>query len=156
MSLEIKNLTFSYKARRGQKPVKVLDNFSASFEFGRITALIGDNGSGKTTLAKLIMGIMCSDSGSHCTFLDGESIDDWSLAQRGRAIGYVMQNPAKQIFCETVLEEVKYGLLNQGLDNMVAETVARGYIEKFGLTHHIEDMPFNLSHGEKQDRKSVV
>lgn len=152
MSLDIKDLTFSYvnlpMCRREAKEVKtVLSSFNASFETGRITALTGDNGSGKTTLARLIMGIQKAEGTGHF-ILDGEEIDGWTLAERGRKIGYVMQNPAKQIFNDTVLKEVMYGLSNQGISG--AEEIARGYIDMFGLADHIDDFPFDLSFGEKQ------
>lgn len=153
MSLEIKDLTFSYKTlplcrKDAGEEKKLLNSFCATFDSGKITAVTGENGSGKTTMAKIIMGLLKADS---CQLLvDGEDTEGWSLAERGRAIGYVMQNPAKQIFNETVLEEVAYGLLNQGLSEEAAVEVAKGYIEMFGLGHHLNDSPFMLSQGEKQ------
>lgn len=153
MSLEIRNLTFSYKKillcqKDAEHENMVLAEFSACFESGQITAVTGDNGSGKTTLAKAIMGVIRPDDGS--IYVDGQCIDDWSLAERGRIIGYVMQNPDRQIFNDTVLEEVMFGLINQGMKIYQAEKTAREYIEMFDLCHHINDFPFNLSHGEKQ------
>lgn len=144
MSLQVKNLTFEYK--RSNK--KVLDNFSAEFPFGAITAVTGRNGTGKTTLAKLITGILKPDSGS--ISVDGEDITGYSLAERGRLIGYVMQNPERQIFSTTVEEEMRYGLLNLGLSEDEIEKRVDEYLKLFEIDHHRNSFPFAMSHGEKQ------
>lgn len=45
--IEFKNVTFRYPTRPEQK---VLDNFSATFEEGKTTAIVGASGSGKSTI----------------------------------------------------------------------------------------------------------
>jgi ATP-binding cassette subfamily B (MDR/TAP) protein 1 len=45
--IEFRNVTFTYPSRPGQK---VLDNFSAIFEQGKTTAIVGASGSGKSTI----------------------------------------------------------------------------------------------------------
>lgn len=45
--IEFKNVDFYYPSRPEQK---VLDNFSAVFEEGKTTALVGPSGSGKSTI----------------------------------------------------------------------------------------------------------
>ena len=45
--IEFKNVTFSYPSRPEQK---ILDNFSAVFEAGKTTAIVGASGSGKSTI----------------------------------------------------------------------------------------------------------
>ncbi len=151
MSLEVRDITFSYdRVRMCKKPsdtaTPVLEGFGMEFPFGEITALAGDNGVGKSTLARIIMGILKPAAGS--IYVDGSCIDSLSVAERGRLIGYAMQNPSKQIFSKTVVEEVEYGLTNLNLEN-TGETAA-GYLEMFGLSHKAEEFPFTLSHGEKQ------
>lgn len=154
MSLQVRNINFQYKnvphCRKDAEEVnQVLKSFSADFASGEVTALTGDNGSGKTTLSRIIMGILTPSEGS--VFVDGTCIDQWTLAQRGRLIGYVMQNPARQIFCKTVKEEIEYGIRNiEGLSNKEVEEIAAGHLEMFGLAHQLNAFPFELSHGEKQ------
>lgn len=46
-NLELKNVTFRYPSKMDQL---ILDNFSAVFEEGRTTALVGASGSGKSTI----------------------------------------------------------------------------------------------------------
>ena len=144
MGLCIKNISFSYK----NTEKKILDHFSADFPRDKITALTGGNGAGKTTLANIIMGILKPDEGS--ILLDDVEIQNDTLAQRGRKIGYVMQNPAKQIFSATVQEEMEFGLKNLGLEETEIKERSAKYLEYFGLTHHKDSFPFSLSHGEKQ------
>lgn len=144
MGLYVKDLTFSYK----NTDKKILDGFCAEFPADKITALVGGNGAGKTTLANLIMGILKPESGA--VVLDEVDITSDTLAERGRKIGYVMQNPAKQIFSTTVREEMEIGLRNMGLSEEEIVSRSQEYLEYFGLTHHMESFPFSLSHGEKQ------
>lgn len=144
MGLCIKNLSFSYK----NTDKKVLDRFSAEFPSDKITALLGGNGAGKTTLANLIMGVLKPNEGE--ILLDGANIVDNTLAERGMKIGYVMQNPAKQIFSATVQEEMEIGLRNMNLSEEEIAARSQEYLAYFGLTHHVDSFPFSLSHGEKQ------
>lgn len=144
MSLEVKGITFRYDP----KLPAVLDDFSAGFERGEIAAILGANGAGKTTLSKVIMGILKPEKGS--IFIDGQCMDGFSLAQRGRAIGYVMQNPARQIFSATVREEMEYGLANLGLEPEEIVKKSEEFLSLFDLTGYEDMFPFHLSHGEKQ------
>jgi ATP-binding cassette subfamily B (MDR/TAP) protein 1 len=50
-NLSFKNVTFAYPSR---PHVKILDNFNAEFESGKLTAIVGPSGSGKSTVVGLI------------------------------------------------------------------------------------------------------
>lgn len=65
-------------------------------------------------------------------------------------IGYVMQNPARQIFSATVEEEMRYGLENLGLSEDEIQSRTDIYLDHFGLDDKRQAFPFRLSHGEKQ------
>lgn len=52
-----------YRVTKTYKGVKVLDNVSVQFGFGRIHGIIGRNGSGKTMLIKAICGLIIPDTG---------------------------------------------------------------------------------------------
>lgn len=95
------------KIKRVNKAInglKIVDNVTASFLTGRITALIGPNGAGKTTLFHLISGELKADGGD--IFYMGDNITalpPYKVAQRG--IGRLFQDV--RIFENlTVLENV--------------------------------------------------
>jgi len=156
MSLTVNNVTFSYN----KKAEPVLKAFSAEFHSGRITALTGENGCGKTTLAKLIMGILKPYEGRIMLAEDGQErkedgsretdLSDLSLAETGRKIGYVMQNPARQIFSTSVSEEIRYGLKNMGLNEDETNYRAAEFLRYFDIEKYADTFPFFLSQGEKQ------
>ncbi len=156
MSLTVSNVTFSYK--KTTKPV--LKDFSAEFHSGRITALTGENGCGKTTLAKVIMGILKPYEGRIMLAEEGESdrangpketdLSGLSLAETGRKIGYVMQNPARQIFSTSVSEEIRYGLKNMGFTEDEINFRATEFLRYFDIEKYADTFPFFLSQGEKQ------
>ncbi len=57
ISLEVKNLNKRYMF------VKALNNFSVTFEKGKVIGLLGPNGSGKTTLMRILSGLLHKTSG---------------------------------------------------------------------------------------------
>ena len=69
------------------KKLYALDDVSAVFSRGQVTALIGPNGSGKTTLIKSILGMVRPDSGN--IYFDDQSIkNDYKYRSH---IGYMPQ-----------------------------------------------------------------
>ena len=136
----------SYKYPNGGAPV--FSDFSAHFERGEIAAVTGKNGCGKTTLTKMLVGMLRPSSG-HVSIggLDAAGMDLFEIGQR---VGYVFQNPNRQLFCDTAYNEVAYGLRNSGLDEGQAGLQADHYLEYFDLAHHRETYPGKLSLGEKQ------
>ncbi len=144
MSICAENITFSY---RGTQKV-LLEEFCAAFEKEEITAVTGSNGCGKTTLAKLLLGILKPKSGK--IEIDGNDVAGMSLAEVGRKVGYVMQNPAQQLFCTTAEEEIAYGLKNQKLPDAEIKKRCDHYLNYFEIEAHRSTFPFFLSQGEKQ------
>jgi zinc transport system ATP-binding protein len=64
MAEQLLSLTNVCKGYAGKQ---ILDDVSLSLTRGQITTLIGPNGAGKSTLAKIVLGLVPSDSGSrHC------------------------------------------------------------------------------------------
>ena len=126
----------------------VIDAFSASFRRGEIVAITGKNGCGKTTLTKLLVGILRPTSG--LVSIDGVNMINMDLFEIGQRIGYVFQNPNRQLFCDTAFNEVAFGLRNMGFDEMHTEEKAAFYLDYFALSSYREAYPGKLSHGEKQ------
>ena len=142
--ISVDNITYKYPLAAAP----ILSGFSARFERGEIVALMGKNGSGKTTLTKLLVGMLRPLSGS--IFIDDLSISDMDLFEIGQRTGYVFQNPNRQLFCDTVYNEVAYGLRNLGLDDALASRKVDYYLDYFDLTRYRGTYPGKLSLGEKQ------
>ena len=142
--IDIQNVSFAYPRTKN----KILSDISMSFSSGEICALTGTNGCGKTTLTKLMVGILRPDSGR--ILIDNEDIASKNLFEIGQRVGYVFQNPVKQLFCSTVYEEIAFGLKNRGASGAELDEQVRKYMELFHISHHAEDYPGSLSHGEKQ------
>jgi len=100
--LEIQQVSFAYP---GHAPA--LKNVSLSIQAGEFIGLAGRNGSGKTTLTRLMVGLGKPASGQ--VMLDGKPANDGGPAVMARSVGYVFQNPDRQIFRDTVASEVAYG-----------------------------------------------
>jgi ATP-binding cassette subfamily B (MDR/TAP) protein 1 len=82
--IEFKNVDFSYPTRQDQK---VLNNFSAVFEQGKTTAIVGASGSGKSTIVQLIERFYDPASGE--VLVDGHNLKDINLRDFRYKVGYV-------------------------------------------------------------------
>lgn len=139
----VKNLTFSYP-----KGEPVLRGITSVIHEGETVALLGPNGSGKTTLGKVLMGILKPCAGQ--VLLAGRSVSDYTLGEMGAKVGYIFQNPEKQIFTSSVREEISFGLRYRGHTQEEIERRVKEMLDYFELSHRAGAFPFNLSQGEKQ------
>ncbi|MFI3237460.1 MAG: energy-coupling factor ABC transporter ATP-binding protein [Lachnospiraceae bacterium] len=141
--IQISNISFKYP--RGKQ---IFTDFSCVFKTGNIYAVVGPNGVGKTTLGKLMLGLLKPDSGS--ITINDKKVSDMTLGEVGNYIGYVFQNPAKQLFATSVFEELSFPLLLQGEEQEVVNGLVEEKLEQFSLTQARDTFPFYLSQGEKQ------
>lgn len=76
MSLEIKELSFSYSFRAGKRDEKkILQDFSLTIERGERVGIVAPSGVGKTTLCKLIAGYLRPEKGE--ILLDGKMLKSY-------------------------------------------------------------------------------
>ncbi|MFO8060788.1 MAG: ABC transporter ATP-binding protein, partial [Bacillota bacterium] len=113
-----------------------------------VTAITGPNGSGKTTLGKIMAGIIKPAAGRAEIF--GTDTREMSLGQIGQKIGYLFQEPERQIFAPTVEEELSFVLRVRGLPGAEIEDTVSQMLERFHLLGLRDRFPFLLSRGEKQ------
>lgn len=142
--IELNQVEFSYPRKKNP----AVTGINLRLEKDGITAIVGPNGSGKTTLTKLIIGVLQPTQGK--IYLEGQPIERYSLAEIGRRIGYVFQNPDLQLFCRTAAEEVGFGLTNQGYDSIKVKERVDFYLDYFELAKYRNTFPMHLSQGEKQ------
>jgi energy-coupling factor transport system ATP-binding protein len=141
--LEFENVSFCYK--RGQYAVQ---NVSLKVADGEFVAVVGRNGSGKTTLTRLVMSLLKPAAGR--ILLDGGDTTELSTAAMARHIGYVFQNPDRQIFRDTVAEETAYGPEQLGFSAADAQAAVAEALSATGLTDLAGAYPRSLSKGQKQ------
>ncbi len=101
----------------------VLDGLTLQVARGSATAILGDNGAGKTTLARAIMGLAPVREGS--IRVGDRSLDRLPVHHRARHVGLVFQDPSRQLFARTVLDEVAFGPRALGASHRQAQDRAR-------------------------------
>ena len=143
MTMEARSLTFAYP-KTGFR----LEGISFAVGHGESVAVTGRNGSGKTTLARLLCGLLKPQGGA--VLFDGEDAANWTLAQRGRRIGCLFQEPSRQLFAPTVLEELTFTQELAGVSAEEAQARAMELLDRFELTHLREHGTRTLSRGEQQ------
>ena len=145
-SVTVDDISFSYGS--GARDLAV-DRVSFAVDRGSTVALIGQTGSGKSTLARLLCALEVPDEGD--IIIDGISTSKKrDRRQLHRHVGYVMQHPERQLFAETVLEDVGYGPRNLGLSDDEVQERTRHALELVGLTGCEARSPFHLSAGQQR------
>jgi len=142
--ISLEDVRFSYPKMNNE----LIRGLSGEIRPGERVAVTGKNGCGKTTLVRLITGILRPTAGR--ILIDGEDTASLDLFEIGQRVGCVFQDPSRQLFCATLDEEVRYGLVNMGLPEDEVRSRADRYIEYFRLTHRKNAFPGLFSQGEKQ------
>ena len=113
-------------------------------------ALVGPNGAGKSTLLKMFNGMVRPDSG--LMLFDNEPIgyDIASLRMLRKRVGFVLQNPDRQIIAPTVYQDVAFGPTNLGYPENEVKSVVTLALRQVGLEGFERRPPHQLSGGEKK------
>ena len=139
--IEFKNVSASYD---GELPI--LRDVGFRIPDGDFVAFVGTNGAGKSTTMRLINGLLKPSSGQ--VLIDGAPTTQLRTSQLAAKVGFLFQNPDRQICCSTVREELLFGFRAQGRDDAEAEAKVDAMIERFGLDGDAE--PFLLNRGTRQ------
>jgi len=146
-AIEVKNLSVSYGEH------SVLRDFSLTVDVGEAVLIKGLSGRGKSTLLHAICGLIPSVIEAECSgevLVFGEPVQSLSVAQRALRLGIVFQNPETQLFCDSIEDEIAFGLenLNKPRDEMAAridEMLRLVNMEQYRFAS-----PKELSGGQKQ------
>ncbi|MFL9922778.1 sulfate ABC transporter ATP-binding protein [Herbaspirillum lusitanum] len=143
MSIEVKHIN----KRFGE--FVALNNVSANFPAGELTALLGPSGCGKTTLLRIIAGLESPDSGQ--VLLDGDDASARNV--RERQVGFVFQHYA--LFKHmTVFENIAFGLRVKPRSQRPSEAQIRekvkSLLELVQLDWLADRYPPQLSGGQRQ------
>lgn len=142
--IELKDITYAFPDRG-----KTLNGLSFHLHHGEKLGLFGPNGAGKSTMLHILMGLIKPDQGEVELF--GQPMgDDKAFAEARLKIGFLFQHSDDQLFCPTVMDDVAFGPLNQGLSRDDAAARAREALATVGLEDFEERIPHRLSGGEKK------
>lgn len=139
-----RDLGFSYGP-----DAQALDGVSLEVPVRATTAIVGQTGSGKSTLLRLLCGLEAADAGS-LTVCGINAATKRGRRQIRRAVGYVMQHPERQLFAQTVAEDVAFGPRNQGLSAAEVERRVAHALDLVGLTDRRDASLFELSGGQQR------
>ncbi|MFW7379638.1 MAG: ABC transporter ATP-binding protein [Oligoflexus sp.] len=152
--IEVKKLSRHF----GEGPTRVnaLSQVDLQIAPGEFTALVGPSGSGKSTLLHLIGGLDQPSEGE--VYLNGTAISKMSPAElcdfRRDHIGFIFQS-FNLIPVLTVLENIEYVMLLQGIDEKQRRQRSLSILEKLGL-QGLENRRPNAISGGQQQRVAVA
>ena len=141
--IELDKVSFAY-ADQGPS----VQDVSFRLEKGEFAAILGANGAGKTTTVRLMDGLLKPTSGR--VLIGGTDTATSSVSERAAKVGFLFQNPDRQICKNTVREEILFGLRTvRGQDGEEAlQARTDEILKEFSFTG--EEEPFSLSRGQRQ------
>ena len=139
--IEFKDVHASYDAA-----LPILKGVSFAVERGEFVAFVGTNGAGKSTTMRLVNGLLKPDSGQ--VLVDGVPTTELKTSELARTVGFLFQNPDRQICCNTVREELLFGFKALGMEGPEADARVDALIEDFGFAPNQD--PFLMNRGARQ------
>lgn len=125
-----------------------VNDVSFRVEDGEFVAILGANGAGKTTTVRLIDGLIRPTAGK--VEINGTDTAASSVSERARRVGFLFQNPDRQICKNTVREEILFGLrtVRGGEGEEALQARCDEVLKDFCFTG--DEEPFSLSRGQRQ------
>lgn len=129
-----------------------LDSVSFTVPAGSLTALIGHTGSGKSTTVELACALKVPNAGT----VRVNDIDTTDLSRRSELrsqVGYVAQLPERQLFAQTVFDDIAFGPRNLALSDAEVSDRVNEALARVGLAATPELLgrsPFALSGGQQR------
>ena len=149
--ISMKELSYSYDQGLPTER-KALDGINLEIEKGDLVGLIGPTGSGKSTLVQHLNGLLLPTTGQ--VIVEGESLKDENadLKRVRQKVGLVFQFPERQLFEDTVYEDIAFGPKNLGLSEDQTDGRVEESMERVGLDFEMfaHRSPFFLSGGEQR------
>ena len=139
--IEFRDVHASYDGERA-----VLKGVSFTIGDGEFVSFVGTNGAGKSTTMRLMNGLLKPTAGE--VLVDGESTEGLKVSQLARKVGFLFQNPDRQICCNTVREELEFGFRALGTLDGAARARVDEVIGRLGFGP--DDDPFLLNRGTRQ------
>lgn len=143
--LEARDIRYRYPRGR-----EAIGGISFHVRRGEKIAIVGPNGAGKSTLLMMFNGMLRPDSGIMLFDNQQMAYDASSLRNLRRRVGFVLQNPDRQIVAPTVYQDVAFGPTNLGYQESEVKRVVGEALRSVGLEGFERRPPHQLSSGEKK------
>ncbi|AMN40723.1 ABC transporter ATP-binding protein [Rhodoplanes sp. Z2-YC6860] len=143
VAIRVRDVSHQFGEPGDKQHVRALLDTSLDIKRGELLCLIGPSGCGKSTLLNMIGGLLEPTSGA---------VEVAGKPVRGplpRDIAFVFQENALFPWC-TVIENVKLGMVFQGVAKSEQDERARKSIEAVGLKDFMNHYPAQLSGGMRQ------
>jgi NitT/TauT family transport system ATP-binding protein len=140
MRLVIEDLFKTYRDRDG-RPVEALAGISLAVEPQEVVAIVGPSGCGKSTLLNIVAGLLPASAGR--AYFEG-------AAEGGRPLSAMVFQEFALFPWRTVLDNVCFGLEEQGMPPGRRRQVAREFLDLVGLAGFEAKFPHQLSGGMRQ------
>lgn len=124
----------------------ILKGVNFTIDSGEFVSFVGTNGAGKSTTMRLMNGLLKPTSGE--VRIDGVSTCDLKTSQLARSVGFLFQNPDRQICNNTVREELMFSFKALGEEGPEAERRVDAIIDELGFGPDAD--PFLLNRGTRQ------
>jgi cobalt/nickel transport system ATP-binding protein len=143
--LEARNICYRYP--RG---IDAISGMSFHIKRKEKIAFVGPNGAGKSTLLMMFNGMIRPDSG--IMLFDNRPVlyDNTSLRTLRKRVGFVLQNPDRQIIAPTVYQDVAFGPTNLGYSEKEIQESVDYALRCVGLEGFERRPPHQLSGGERK------
>lgn len=145
--IEVRDITKSYRQRRGGNIVTALGGVSFGVERGEVLGLLGPNGAGKTTTIKTICGLITPDSGT--VMINGFDVQRERLRAL-RAISAVLEGNRNLYWRLTVRENLEYFAGNRGASRRQVRARIDELLRQFRLFERGNALVNHLSRGMQQ------
>jgi NitT/TauT family transport system ATP-binding protein len=143
VAIHVKDVSHEFGEAGEAFHVRALLNTNLDIRRGELLCLIGPSGCGKSTLLNMIGGLLTPTTGT--VEVGGKSV-------RGplpKEIAFVFQENALFPWC-SIIENVKLGMVFQGVPKAAQEERARRSLEAVGLKDFMQHYPAQLSGGMRQ------
>lgn len=150
--IELRNVNFIYQPTTPLAH-QALRNINLKIADGAFTVLVGQTGSGKSTLVNLIDALTLPTSGQ--VVVNGRLINNQTSKREQelfrQKIGFVFQFPERQLFAQTVRDDLAFGPQNLGWSQKKINKSIMKALETVQLSPTIlKQSPFSLSGGQKR------
>ena len=143
--VQFKDYNFSYPSK------KVLNNINLTIEQGDFVLICGPSGCGKTTLLMNLKNEIRPKGNEEGDILyNNENLRTLNEITSASEIGFLFQNPENQFVCDTVIQELSFGLENIGTPTDEIRSRIAEMTTFFGLNNILHENIENLSGGQKQ------